>query len=102
MKFLSGEKQLPSRQEMLEDMWAQVEHHWNKGYRRHQTHVLGPEQKEYYQQLADLAEIENIPDVVADIHRNSSECSKVDPLGYRNYKYIILDDHTFDRVKIAN
>lgn len=84
---------------MMDDMWAQVEHHWNKGYKRHQTHLLGIEQKEYYQQLSELAEIENIPDVIADIHHDSGENSKTDPLGYRDYKYIIIDNHTFERVK---
>lgn len=31
MKFLSGEKKLPSRAEMLNDMNVQMQKHWNKG-----------------------------------------------------------------------
>lgn len=56
---------------MLTDMWAQCGIHWNKGYRKHYTHYLGPEQKDYFKQLADVAEIETLPDVIAAMHFDS-------------------------------
>lgn len=95
MKFLSGAKKLPSKYDMLNDMWTRTENHWNKGYRVHYSHFLGPEQKDYYKQLADAADIENIPDVIPNIHWNSHDEAIANPNGYRNYKYTILDDTNF-------
>lgn len=95
MKFISGEKKLPSKYDMLNDMWTQTENHWNKGYRVHYSHYLGAEQKEYYKQLADTANIENIPEVIGNIHWDSHFDALNNPTGYRNYKYIILDDVNF-------
>lgn len=95
MKFISGEKKLPSKYDMLNDMWTQTENHWNKGYRVHYSHYLGPEQKDYYKQLSETAGIENIPDVIGTIHWDSHDEAIRNPTGYRNFKYTILDDKTF-------
>ena len=81
-------------------MWTQTENHWNNGYRVKESHFLGPEQKAYYKQLADTAKIENIPDVIGDIHWDSHDEAVADPSGYRNNKYTIIDDKTFIRQRI--
>lgn len=99
MKFLSGEKKLPPKSEMLSDMHEQLRIHWNKGYRKHYTHYLGPEQKEYYKQLSETAEIENIPDVLAAMHFDSRASMARAPAEFRKYKYIIVDDKTFIKEK---
>lgn len=79
-------------------MWAQCGIHWNKGYRKHYTHYLGPEQKDYFKQLADAADIENIPDVIAAMHFDSRATMVHDPAEFRNYKYIIDSDQKFTKV----
>lgn len=99
MKFISGEKKLPSRNEMLDDMWTTMKKHWNKGYRKHYSHFLGSDPRDYYTQLSELAGITNIPEILTSIHQNSSECLKEDPLGFRNYKYVIIDNNNFKRMK---
>lgn len=97
LKFLSGMKTLPPKGTMLMDMRANTHIHWNKGYRKHQSHFLGPEQQEYYRQLAEVGGIENIPDVLAAMHFDSRKSMNEDPLNYRKYRYQILDDKTFTK-----
>lgn len=97
LKFLSGAKALPSKETMLMDMRANTQIHWNKGYKKHQTHYMGPEQSDYYRQLAEAADIENVPNVYSAIHFNSRQTMVTDPLNYRKYRYHIVDDKTFTK-----
>lgn len=97
LKFISGAKAFPPKNQMLTDMRAQVQIHWNKGYRKHETHILYKEQQEYFDQLAQTADIEALPPVLAAIHFNSVSALHDDPDGFRNYKYTIIDDKTFKR-----
>ena len=99
MKFLTGEKKLPSKSEMLKDMHIQLEKHYRKGYRKRLTHFLGSEQKEYYNQLAQMADIENIPEVMSDMHFAARTTMLQEPEQYQNYKYTIINDKTFIREK---
>lgn len=99
MKFIAGDKELPSKSEMLADMQKQTQTHWNKGYRKHYSHFLGPEQKEYFKQLSETAEVENIPDVFADMHFDSRATMMRAPAEFRKYNYIIIDDKTFRKEK---
>lgn len=78
-------------------MWAQCGIHWNKGYRKHYSHYLGPVQKYYFKQLADAAGIETLPDVIAAMHFDSRASMARDPAGFRKYKYIIHSDNIFTK-----
>lgn len=84
---------------MLKDMRVQTQIHWNKGYRKQYTHYLGPEQKEYYKQLSETADIENIPDVLCAMHFDSAGMMEHAPAEFRKYKYIIVDGKTFTKEK---
>lgn len=97
LKYISGAKKFPPKTEMMTDMRAQVQVHWNKGYRKHETHILAKEQQEYFDQLAQTANIEPLPPVLAAIHFNSVAALHDDPDGFRKYKYTIIDDKTFKR-----
>lgn len=44
MKFLSGQKQLPSKKEMLRETEEEMEKRWAKGYKKRQAHLMGPDQ----------------------------------------------------------
>lgn len=99
MKFICGTKKLPSKHAMLTDMQAQTQIHWNKGYRKHYTHYLGSEQKEYFKQLAETAEIEKVPDILPAMHYDSRMTMVGAPAEFRKYKYIIVDDKTFRKEK---
>lgn len=102
LKFFSGEKKLPSKSEMMSDMHKQLETHWKKGYRKHYSHYLGPEQKEYFKQLSEIAGIENVPEVIAAMHSDSRATMVREPANFRKYKYTIIDDKTFTKEKYEN
>lgn len=97
LKCISGALTLPPKEQMLMDMRSNTQMHWNKGYKKHQTHSLGPEQKEYYRQLAAVGDIENLPDVLAAMHFDSRQTMAKDPINYRKYRYHIVDDKTFTK-----
>lgn len=84
---------------MLKDLRVQTHIHWNKGYRKAYTHYLGPEQKEYYEQLSECADIENIPDVLCAMHFDSVLTMEREPAEFRNYKYIIINSSSFRKEK---
>lgn len=44
MKFLTREKELPSREEMLRETNDEMEKRWAKGYKKRQAHMMGPVQ----------------------------------------------------------
>lgn len=102
MKFLTGEKMLPSKSKMLEDMHTQLQNHYKKGYRKRLTHYLGSEQKEYFNQLAEIADIENVPEVMSEIHFNARTTMLREPSQYQKFKYTIIDDKTFTKEKYEN
>lgn len=62
MKFISGEKVLPSKREMREDMDKEISIHSERNPGARVTHNLKGDQKMYCTHLADTAGIENIPE----------------------------------------
>lgn len=84
---------------MMSDMRAQTQIHWNKGYGKRYTHYLGPEQRDYYKQLSEVAEIASVPDVLCAMHFDSRATMARNPSEFRKYKYIIIDDKTFTKEK---
>lgn len=85
---------------MLLDEKIQTQKHWNKGYRKHLTHYLGPEQKEYYNDISDTAEIDNLPDVLSAMWVDSDKRIFEAPADYRKFNYFIIDDKTFGKEPI--
>lgn len=80
-------------------MRIQSERHWNQGYRKHRSHFFLKHEKEYLTQLSEIAGLPKIPDVLLDIGLDSIKSSKDEPLQFRKYKYIIVDDNTFRKEK---
>lgn len=99
MKFITGEKQLPSKSEMIMDMQTQTQIHLNQGYRKHRAHFFLQHEKEYLAQLSEIADLEQISPVLLDIGLDSIKSSKVEPMEFRKYKYIIVNDNTFKKEK---
>lgn len=100
MKFISGQKKFPSKYEMFADMNEQMEKHWKKGYNKFKSHFLGPEQVEYFKQLSETADVQNVPKVIVDMEFDSGKTQKILPYSFRNYKYTITDDETFVKEKL--
>lgn len=99
VKFLSGEKELPSKEEMLRDTKEEMELRWTKGYLKRQAHMMGPEQNKYYESLATIADIEPIRTVMTLIHNESSKRFSDDLYNFRKERYRIIDDETFVKLE---
>lgn len=77
------------------DMRAQTQIHWDKGYSKNRTHYLGPEQRDYFKQISELAEIKNIPDVLLSVFSNHVEAIIKNPFNFRKHRYTIVDEKTY-------
>lgn len=102
MKFISGEKKLPSRYEMLEDQMVEAQTQWNKGYPKAKTHDIARDQKAYQKQLSELADIKNLPDVFYAMYFDVSSGLHEQPTQFRKFRYTIIDDHTFVKERAEN
>lgn len=80
-------------------MRLQAQIHWNKGYSKDKTHFLGPEQTDYCKQLAETADIQNMPEVLLALFDDHSETFDREPYTFRRYKYTIIDKQTFEKVE---
>ncbi|XP_058465155.1 senecionine N-oxygenase-like [Malaya genurostris] len=96
LKYYSGEKRLPTQQEMITDMNAQMERRWEQGYRKSQAHMMGPAQGEYYKDLAETAALEPIKPVMTKLHNESSQRFNDDLLNFRRDVFRIVDDQSFE------
>lgn len=83
----------------MADMRMQTQIHWNKGYRKHRTHCLAIEQRDYYRQLSEAADIQNLPDVLSAIFLDHFVTVGKEPSDFRKYRYTILDEKTFSKEK---
>lgn len=84
---------------MIKEFRADTQIHWNKGYPKHKTHYLGQEQREYFNQLSELAEIKNLPLVFSSMHYDASSGLRDHPTEFRKYNYTIIDEKTFKKEK---
>lgn len=74
---------------MLEDM---VGYNFDK----RKPHVIGSNQREYYNDLAKTADIKNIPNVYSGIYDEAVNRVFVSHK-FRDDKYTIIDDNSFSR-----
>ncbi|XP_031617452.1 senecionine N-oxygenase-like [Contarinia nasturtii] len=98
LKFISGAKKLPLKSEMLEEMLNFTEAQQKKDVSKFDYNLLGPN-KEYYEKMAQTADITKITDVYMNIYSDAYPSPDEDPFGYRQYKYTIIDDKTFIKEK---
>lgn len=98
LTFLSGRKQLPSQEEMLEDCTNEMNLRWQKGFRKHQAHVMGEAQEKYYSDLAVAAGLEPLKPVISKLHNFSSMRFLDDLINFRKDIFRVLDDEVFVKV----
>lgn len=99
LKFMTGQKKLPSKCEMMEVFEEEMSERWQRGLRKHQAHMMGPDQHRYYQDIAAIAEIEPLKPVVTKLHNWSSLRFLDDLTNFRKDVFRILDDETFIKVQ---
>nr|XP_019537917.2 senecionine N-oxygenase-like [Aedes albopictus] len=98
LTYYTGKKKLPTKEEMLADMHEQMKLKWMQGCRKSQSHMMGPAQGEYYDDLARTADVEPIKPVMTRLHNESSQRFNDDLLNFRNDMFRIVDDNTFEEV----
>lgn len=64
LKFLSGAKILPTKDQMTVDIYNQIQHCMTKDFPINKFHALKMGRDEYYTDLAKTADIPNIPEEV--------------------------------------
>lgn len=84
---------------MLEDQIVETQKQWNKGYPKAKTHDIARDQKEYQNQLSELADIKNLPEVFYAMFYDVSTGLHEHPTQFRKFRYTIIDDHTFIKEK---
>lgn len=99
LKFLTKQKELPTREEMMQDYRDDKNERTSKGLKKHQFHMMGPEQNNYYADLARTADIEPLKSVITKLHNWSSKRFLDDLTNFRKDVFRILDDETFIKVQ---
>lgn len=99
LKFMTKHKELPSKEEMMKDFKEDVEERYSRGLRKHQLHMMGPDQNKYYADLASTADIEPLKPVITKLHNWSSMRFLDDLTNFRKDVFRILDDETFIKVQ---
>lgn len=102
LQYLSGNKKLPSKDEMLKDMQIQMEMHWDRFQSNRSSQFSELEHREYYMQLRNLTSIDIPPEVISTIYLDNDAMRKGDPNTFRKYRYIILDDIRYIKAKYEN
>lgn len=90
---------MPSKDEMIRDQRIESQIIWNKGYRKSEAHFVYPVQRRYVNQLSELADIQNLPEVFDRIGDDTLVGLHSRPTEFRKYKYTIIDDKTFTKAK---
>lgn len=92
LQYLSGDKKLPSKEEMLSDMQHHIEVHMSRHQSNRSSQFFELEHREYFKELSDLMNIESPPEVISTIYLDNDAMRKGDPTTFRKYRYIVIDD----------
>lgn len=84
---------------MLTDQRVQAEALWSRGYPKRKTHILMPVQREYFDELSALADIENVPLILDRVAADAIKDLLEKPTEFRKYQFTIKDDQTYTKVK---
>lgn len=97
LAFLTGQKELPTKQEMLRDYENDLGERWARGLTKKKAHLMGPNiQDLYYIDLAETAGIEPLQPVIPRIHKFTNINRNKDFINFRKKKFVIIDDATFE------
>ncbi|KFB45947.1 hypothetical protein ZHAS_00013913 [Anopheles sinensis] len=102
LKFYSGAKKLPSREEMFAAWQRDNTERETRGLTGKLTHMLaGDLQQRYYDDLAQIAEIDSLKPVLAKMHADCINSKRQD-VNFRSYEYQVIDDENFLKIKIPD
>lgn len=98
LKFWSTNRPFPSKAQMLKDCEKDLEIRLAKGWKRSHAHRIWDLHEDYNKQLAELADIPNIPPVYLKIYFDAMGCLRTNYTTYRTDNYQILDDENYVKV----
>lgn len=96
LTFMTGRKILPSKSEMIRDYESEMNERKMKGFKKHQNHMMGEEQGNYYLSLSEVANLKPLKPVMTSLHNFSSMRFVDDLLNFRKDNFRIVDDETFE------
>lgn len=80
---------------MLAEESAEFARKKSEGLDKRHFHMMGPEQGQYYEDLANITGITPLPPVLTKVHNESSKRFLDDLVHYREDRYQVLDDFNF-------
>lgn len=97
LKFITGEKELPTKHEMLSDAETRRKIRLDNGHSIRKMHALHQPAVawDYLQQLCESAGLKMFPPVFHEVYEDNILSSVRHPHEYKNYNYKIIDDRTF-------
>lgn len=98
-KYLSGAMELPTKEEMRLDTEKEMNKRWEKGYSKKKAHMMGPNQPEYYKELATAAGTAPIEPVIIKLRDESVKRRYEDLLHFREDRYKIVSSDSFIKVQ---
>ncbi|XP_037951346.1 senecionine N-oxygenase-like [Teleopsis dalmanni] len=100
LQYFTYTKELPSAEEMLREVEETYEKRLQGGLTERQSHQMGELQYDYYKELSETADIENIKPVVQKIRADFDAKNVSELESYRNSCYEIIDNHNFVKCTI--
>ncbi|XP_063362370.1 senecionine N-oxygenase-like [Cydia amplana] len=95
MNHINGTFKLPSQEAMTRDCEEERLDRRARGLTKRQTHMMGPDQAEYYFSLSTESGAAPLPAVFTMIHNDSSQKFLDDLIHYRQDVYCVIDDDHF-------
>lgn len=96
LKTLSGEKQLPSAEDMLADTQDYIEKKKADGFTLKTYHTLGKGRiKLYCDMLASMAGIQAVQPVINKIFLDTFKARQENVITYRSINYHVIDDNSY-------
>lgn len=101
LNILLGESKIPSKEEMLADLDADIELRNSEGQRKKDYHKLGRNKtQQYMDDLAKLGNLEPVEPVMFKLFHDAFFRAIKDFKGFRNYVYKIKDKENYELQKI--
>ncbi|XP_019892627.1 flavin-containing monooxygenase 3 isoform X3 [Musca domestica] len=97
LKYFVNEKELPSTEEMMEELRRDMKERKERGLSERDAHQMGEKQFDYYKELAAVAG-HNVKPVIAKIMKDCSKKYIYELETYREYQFTIVDDEYFVKV----
>jgi len=100
LKYLSGKKTLPTKEEMLKITNEEMEIRWKNGLTKKQAHMMGLDLLgDYYKDVCTLAGIPPVKPYMMEIYSENQRDLKRDHIRFREINFTIIDDEHFVKDK---